>query len=581
MKQDSAEQTARSLASPSSPGKSKEEALLSPDSSKPAGDEAKEKPENNRNKVYFHEFNETTDDENDVGHRLYKSQRTKADKDKEESDAIVSDLSGETLRWLKRRREFGAEKKIVISSFREKQLREMFQSLDFEGNGAINLDELTEAVTYVQQKTKNSKGLEQFQNIQETFIAMDDNGDGTVDFSEFIHAMTGTSQSTFDKATEYDVERLFSYFIEYGELKQREMAWRKISEAQSAPSPDSPKKDEQKLAPSDSLSVKHFKALFGATEESERKYVSRVTAKKQAKEASAKKSAHMDQILQDFIASNTKSPRKSFSLANLSLQDSISGHGSVAESGNPTDDETSPKFSNEDYLELQNRLKEERKEAIEQQNMILAEAGLLQKKKSVLRSSLRMSASHLPTLLEEQATTTSRKMNASSSTTLLESTKSIHLHNTMIPSSLDTKQEIMLRSAAKREAYEIIRRPRTSFSAPQEDSEFRVRASTFDTPHIVSQLSTPKASRRSSFAEDANAMLPKSPIPTSRKSFNTRGSIDLTRRSVEFTLPEGSIRLPSIRGSLSFATNGSLVTGSSATTSSSKKNQMVRASFAF
>eukprot|EP01037_Dinobryon_pediforme_P033286 gene33286-38652_t len=164
----------------------------------------------------------------------------------------------------------------------------MFQSLDFEGNGAINLDELTEAVTYVQQKTKHSKGLEQFQNIQETFIAMDDNGDGTVDFSEFIHAMTGTSQSTFDKATEYDVERLFSYFIEYGELKQREMAYRKISEAQaqSIASPDSPKKDETKLAPSDSLSVKHFKALFGATEESERKYVSRVTAKKQAKEAS-------------------------------------------------------------------------------------------------------------------------------------------------------------------------------------------------------------------------------------------------------------------------------------------------------
>lgn len=579
-KQDSTEGGANSPA-PSSPGKVKDENPLSPGHSKaPTDEETKPKPENNRNKVFFHEFNETTDDENDVGHRLYKSQRSKVGKDKEESDAIVSDLSGETLRWLKRRREFGAEKKIVISSFREKQLREMFQSLDFEGNGAINLDELTEAVTYVQQKTKHSKGLEQFQNIQETFIAMDDNGDGTVDFSEFIHAMTGTSQSTFDKATEYDVERLFSYFIEYGELKQREMAYRKISEAQSAPSPDSPKKDEPKLAPSDSLSVKHFKALFGATEESERKYVSRVTAKKQAKEASAKKSAHMDQILQDFIASNTKSPRKSFSLANLSLQDSISGHGSVDESGNRTDEEVSPKFSNEDYLELQNRLKEERKEAIEQQNMILAEAGLLQKKKSVLRSSLRMSASHLPTLLEEAATT-SKKMNASSSTTLLESTKSIHLHNTMIPSSLDTKQEIMLRSTAKREAYEIIRRPRTSFSAPQqEESEFRVRASTFDTPHTVSQLTTPKASRRSSFADDASAMLPKSPIPTSRKSFNTRGSIDLTRRSVEFSLPEGSIRLPSIRGSLSFATNASLVTGSTVT-SSSKKNQMVRASFAF
>jgi hypothetical protein len=580
-KENSTEEGARSPAPSSSPGKVKEETPLSPGSSKPPTDEGKAKPESSRNKVFFHEFNETTDDENDVGHRLYKSQRSKADKDKEESDAIVSDLSGETLRWLKKRREFGAEKKIVISSFREKQLREMFQSLDFEGNGAINLDELTEAVTYVQQKTKHSKGLEQFQNIQETFIAMDDNGDGTVDFSEFIHAMTGTSQSTFDKATEYDVERLFSYFIEYGELKQREMAYRKISEAQaqSIASPDSPKKDEPKLAPSDSLSVKHFKALFGATEESERKYVSRVTAKKQAKEASAKKSAHMDQILQDFIASNTKSPRKSFSLANLSLQDSISGHGSVDESSHRTEEEISPKFSSEDYLELQNRLKEERKEAIEQQNMILAEAGLLQKRKSVLRSSLRMSASHLPTLLEEQSTT-SKKMNGSSSTTMLESTKSIHLHNTMIPSSLDTKQEIMLRSTAKREAYEIIRRPRTSFSAPQEESEFRVRASTFDTPHPVSQLTTPKASRRSSFADDASAMLPKSPVLTSRKSFNTRGSIDLTRRSVEFTLPEGSIRLPSIRGSLSFATNGSLVTGTTVT-SSSKKNQMVRASFAF
>lgn len=364
---------------PSTSDNANSNAVASPQSPKKP-DRERTQEDRREFKTSYHDFGGVVDNENDFGHRLYKAGRGKTNKEKEESDAIVSELCGETLRWLKKRRDFSAENKVVISSFREKQLREMFQSLDFEGNGAINLDELTEAVTYVQHKTKHSKGLEQFQNIQETFIAMDDNGDGTVDFSEFINAMTGTTQSTFDKASEYDVERLFSYFIEYGEAKQRETAWKKITEAQL--SEVLKKGDDNKAVATDAFSVKHFKALFGATEESERKYSSRVAAKNKSKELSARKSAHMEQILQDFIDTNAKSPSKKFSRASFN---EIS-----TDFEDPVEEKSSPsKFTDADYLELQNRLREERNETMKQQNLILAEAGLLDKKKTASRYAFR------------------------------------------------------------------------------------------------------------------------------------------------------------------------------------------------
>jgi Ca2+-binding EF-hand superfamily protein len=165
----------------------------------------------------------------EIGARLFSTPKESEKGIREQADALVCDLPTHTLRWIKKRRNENCEQKVVLSHQRERQLREMFESLDFEGNGEIDLPALTEAVYYVQEKTKNSKGMKDFHNIHEVFAAMDDNGDGTIDFTEFTRGMTGTMKSAFDKATEYDIDRLFRYFVQFGELRQRDMALRKLN----------------------------------------------------------------------------------------------------------------------------------------------------------------------------------------------------------------------------------------------------------------------------------------------------------------------------------------------------------------
>jgi len=61
------------------------------------------------------------------------------------------------------------------------------------------------------------------------FEAMDEDGDGTVDFHEFTIAMTGSAKSTVDSASEYDVDRLTKRFIEFANIRRRELALDAIS----------------------------------------------------------------------------------------------------------------------------------------------------------------------------------------------------------------------------------------------------------------------------------------------------------------------------------------------------------------
>lgn len=231
----------------------------------------------------------TRDDVDEVVHRLYEKTKISdknAPVENNCEDSIVSDLPSETLRWIKKRRHFDSDQKVVLSHFRDKQLREMFQSLDYKNEGGLDLTELTEAVTYVQEKTKHIKGLEAFRNIQELFAAMDDNGDGTVDFQEFTRAMTGTQKSAFDQASEYDIQRIFYYFVEFGVKRQREKVLNKITEANEldrnrlplVDSPNKPKSRAKKnttkpyydscnnLSP-DMQAYNQFKVLFGFPED--------------------------------------------------------------------------------------------------------------------------------------------------------------------------------------------------------------------------------------------------------------------------------------------------------------------------
>lgn len=288
-----------------------------------------------------HEEANNNDPMSDISYRLFKT--TKSGRiannhpDKETSShhsstsitdaALVSDLPSETLRWIKKRRSFLSDKKVVLSHHRERQLRHMFQSLDYKGEGKINLEELNEAVDYVGERSRNSKALEKFRDLHNIFSSMDDNNDGTIDFNEFINGMTGTTKSIFDQASPDDLERLFNCFIEFGELRKRERAVKQLEESLHGGTDnisvtsgsvskvaESPKNSNSSNAKKEKHTKEHienttvkapdlslyqtFKSLFGAEEN--KKEHGMIDYKK-AQEMSHKKAKHIDSIVSEFL----------------------------------------------------------------------------------------------------------------------------------------------------------------------------------------------------------------------------------------------------------------------------------------
>lgn len=198
---------------------------------------------------------------------LYYKPKSNSRPTKTADDALISDLPPETLVWIKKRRQIDSSAKVVLSHHRERQLREIFRGIDVGKHGVIDLEELKEAISYVQERIKTVKGLSSFQNIQKVFLAMDDNGDGSVDFQEFTNAMAGTAKSTLDTASEHEIENLHRCFLEFGVLKHRRHAIAKINDytglsftgEQSAGFKKCSVEDESKLEKSEkSASVNDF-----------------------------------------------------------------------------------------------------------------------------------------------------------------------------------------------------------------------------------------------------------------------------------------------------------------------------------
>jgi len=160
--------------------------------------------------------------------RLYKNTQ-KVKVEKTANDALLTTLSAQTLRFLKKRRKATSFEKVPLTYYRERQLRAIFNGLDFDKMGTIHLDLVKDAANYAEEKLKPKKGEPVFKNIQLMFEAMDEDGDGTVDFHEFTIAMTGSAKSTVDSASEYDVDRLTKRFIEFANIRRRERALDVIS----------------------------------------------------------------------------------------------------------------------------------------------------------------------------------------------------------------------------------------------------------------------------------------------------------------------------------------------------------------
>jgi hypothetical protein len=160
----------------------------------------------------------------DVTERLHQNQKRGERKAKTADDALLSSLPSDALRWIKKRRKINSFEKVVLTHFRERQLRDIFRGLDFDGMGTIHLDLVKDAANYAEEKLRPKRGKPVFTNIQGMFAAMDEDGDGTVDFHEFTIAMTGSSTSQMDNATEQDVDKLTRRFIEFANIRRRERA---------------------------------------------------------------------------------------------------------------------------------------------------------------------------------------------------------------------------------------------------------------------------------------------------------------------------------------------------------------------
>jgi hypothetical protein len=116
-----------------------------------------------------------------VSDRLFNNEK-KTKKVKTADDALLSSLPTDSLRWIKKRRKINSFEKVALTHFRERQLRNIFRGLDFDGMGTIHLDLVKDAANYAEEKLRPKKGKPVFTNIQGMFAAMDEDGDGTVDF---------------------------------------------------------------------------------------------------------------------------------------------------------------------------------------------------------------------------------------------------------------------------------------------------------------------------------------------------------------------------------------------------------------
>ena len=139
------------------------------------------------------------------------------------NDALISALPSDTLKWMRQRRTPNYTGKVAISIFQERQLREIFNGLDLENNGVIDLGQLQEAALYVESSTKDS--VLPLKNVFELFANMDDDGNGEVDFHEFTQAMIISKSRS-----EIEVQRMHQKFVEFAFMKKREYSLRCIEQ---------------------------------------------------------------------------------------------------------------------------------------------------------------------------------------------------------------------------------------------------------------------------------------------------------------------------------------------------------------
>lgn len=160
-------------------------------------------------------------------HERLSSQKVgKRSGEKTADDAIVTNLSVDSLRWIRKHRKADCNEKVPLSYAHERQLREIFQGLDLTDSGIIDLGALQAAAEYVEKSTKGKVG--ELKNILSMFESMDEDGNGEIDFHEFTTAMTGSSRSAMNVMSADDIERMQRLFVDFASMRRREFAVKTI-----------------------------------------------------------------------------------------------------------------------------------------------------------------------------------------------------------------------------------------------------------------------------------------------------------------------------------------------------------------
>lgn len=159
------------------------------------------------------------------------AENVEGEEDNEEGEGeAISHLDPVSIRWMNKRRPKGAAGALKISAHKAAQLKEMFDGLDFDGGGEIELREFRQAINYVTETT-HQEPIEP-KKLAEIFRAMDTDGSGTVDFGEFLVAMTTEVTAGFRGA-----KGTKSAFFEFATLNKRNNVLGKISDTSAEAMP--------------------------------------------------------------------------------------------------------------------------------------------------------------------------------------------------------------------------------------------------------------------------------------------------------------------------------------------------------
>ncbi|KAH8056567.1 hypothetical protein JL722_7405 [Aureococcus anophagefferens] len=138
-------------------------------------------------------------------------------------------LNFSTIRWLEKHHNHRVVKRAELDEGKVRQLREMFDHMDMDGSGDIEVDEVEQAMKFV--RALNPQHPFDREKILQTFEYTDSDGSGTLSFDEFLTVMTSddVGHTFFRLSDEQRADGDEKSFFQFATLYRREMLLNSIT----------------------------------------------------------------------------------------------------------------------------------------------------------------------------------------------------------------------------------------------------------------------------------------------------------------------------------------------------------------